>query len=614
MSRWIKTKSGWKKNEDEPVPEQKEPKAAAPNLAVPTAAGQLETTIPARGAPLEPPAVPPTEEQAVKRAARLEKLPEHLRLGVTLAGIGELLEELPSDKLEQVNANLEEVNAKLAKEGKPPFPKNDTFNGYANHFFINLWAKEGKEGQPGDGLAVCERLQKQGSPHVGEATHFVSWSLATPIATLLDALANFLERQGLREEDTFFWVCDYVVRQTDVVPDLALLGDCVSAVGHTVLLMEPWHAPAPLQRAYCIKEIYYTQQSGAQFDVVMSSAQQVAFEAALVKHLGSIATSLSKVDVRTATCRNEKDTMAILDELEQGVGFVACNTQVIGLLREALVAQARAALGRLLTAKRGTSALINQLGRLLMDMGKLEEAMPLFEEALQAKRETLGDRHPSTLRSIGNMGGLLADMGKLEEARPLHEEAVQASRETLGDRHLNTLTSIGNMGLLLKTMGQLKEARPLYEEALQGRKETLGDRHPSTLRSVGNMGLLLEAMGQLEKARPLLEEALHAQRETLGDRHPETLTSIGNMGLLLQEMGQLEEARPLLEEALQARRETLGDRHPATLISIYNMGELLKNMGMLAEAIPLFTEELEGLVVLRGMKYAIRRRVIRTIT
>ena len=39
-------------------------------------------------------------------------------------------------------------------------------------------------------------------------------------------------------------------------------------------------------------------------------------------------------------------------------------------------------------------------------LGKLEEARPLYEEALQAKRETLGDRHPDTLQSIG---GVLVD-------------------------------------------------------------------------------------------------------------------------------------------------------------------------------------------------------------
>ena len=47
------------------------------------------------------------------------------------------------------------------------------------------------------------------------------------------------------------------------------------------------------------------------------------------------------MDVRTAECRNPDDTKAILNELEQGV---ACNTLVLGLLREALIAQARLAL------------------------------------------------------------------------------------------------------------------------------------------------------------------------------------------------------------------------------------------------------------------------------
>ena len=88
------------------------------------------------------------------------------------------------------------------------------------------------------------------------------------------------------------------------------------------------------------------------------------------------------------------------------------------------------------------------------------------------------------------MGGLLQDMGKLKEARPLLEEALQTCRETLGDRHPSTLASIYNVGLLLEAMGELGEAEPLLEEALQGRKETLGDRHPDTLTSISNMGEL----------------------------------------------------------------------------------------------------------------------------
>ena len=36
------------------------------------------------------------------------------------------------------------------------------------------------------------------------------------------------------------------------------------------------------------------------------------------------------------------------------------------------------------------------MGLLLMDMGKLEEAKPLLEEALQASKEVLGEREPPT--------------------------------------------------------------------------------------------------------------------------------------------------------------------------------------------------------------------------
>ena len=58
---------------------------------------------------------------------------------------------------------------------------------------------------------------------------------------------------------------------------------------------------------------------------------------AQVEDFDSIQARLSEVDVRTATCRNAEETKRILGELEQDVGFVACNTLVIGLLREALL-------------------------------------------------------------------------------------------------------------------------------------------------------------------------------------------------------------------------------------------------------------------------------------
>ena len=194
-----------------------------------------------------------------------------------------------------------------------------------------------------DDLGVCERLQAAGSPHVGEATVFVSWFLGTSIATLLDALGQFLKQHDLDPSTTFFWVCDYVIRQTDVGADLKYLGDCVAAIGHTALLLEPWDKPTALGRSYCLKEIIYTQKSGAKFDVVMSEAQQAAFEKALGAGGGTktIQAAIAAVDVRTAECRNAEDQAAIRSELE-AIGASECNALVVGLMREQLARQALA--------------------------------------------------------------------------------------------------------------------------------------------------------------------------------------------------------------------------------------------------------------------------------
>ena len=79
--------------------------------------------------------------------------------------------------------------------------------------------------------------------------------------------------------------------------------------------------------------------------------------------------------------------------------------------------------------------LVSNLVRLLLNQGKLAEAEPLYREAVEANRETLGDRHKETLISIGNLVRLFLEQGKLTEAAPLYREAVEANRETLPDRH-----------------------------------------------------------------------------------------------------------------------------------------------------------------------------------
>ena len=108
--------------------------------------------------------------------------------------------------------------------------------------------------------------------------------------------------------------------------------------------------------------------------------------------------------------------------------------------------------------------------------------------------------------------GLLCSsrQGRYGEAEPLYREALQGRRETLGPRHPDTLTSLNNLALLYQAQGRYGEAEPLYQQALQGCRETLGPRHPHTLTSLNNLAALYQAQGRYGEAEPLFKQALQA--------------------------------------------------------------------------------------------------------
>ena len=87
----------------------------------------------------------------------------------------------------------------------------------------------------------------------------------------------------------------------------------------------------------------------------------------------------------------------------------------------------------------GTLASISNMGRLLQDMSKLEEAMPLLDEALKGYKETLGDRHQLTCWATGNLADLLRATGALWLRRRLYWAAVDVAQDILGSNCMLTL-------------------------------------------------------------------------------------------------------------------------------------------------------------------------------
>ena len=181
--------------------------------------------------------------------------------------------------------------------------------------------------------------------------------------------------------------------------------------------------PAAITRAWCLYELVQALAKRATLHVVLARADVDRFEEVLVDDFDAIAHAVAGVDARDAQISKEEDREYIMQrvaELEGGLGGV--NASVCAALRVWLAEEGRAALDRLPAGQRRTSPLMGMLGRLLQAQGDLDGAAVLLREALEARRETLGDRHPHTLTSINNLGLLLQAQGDLDGAAVLLAE------------------------------------------------------------------------------------------------------------------------------------------------------------------------------------------------
>ena len=85
--------------------------------------------------------------------------------------------------------------------------------------------------------------------------------------------------------------------------------------------------------------------------------------------------------------------------------------------------------------------------------GRFTEALPLYEEALAARREVLGDNDPKTLVSMLNLGVLLEEMGDLAGAAELLREEVTGMRAVFGPTDKQTLNGARFLRHVLKKLG-----------------------------------------------------------------------------------------------------------------------------------------------------------------
>ena len=220
-------------------------------------------------------------------------------------------------------------------------------------------------------------------------------------------------------------------------------------------------------------------------------------------------------------------------------------------------------------------------------LGMPQLALALAESVALAA-DTLGPDHPHALGSRNNLANAYQDVGRLEEAITLHKQTLDARTHILGPNHPDTLDSRHNLAVAYRDAGRLDQAIELHEQTLDDRTHILGPNHPDTLGSRNNLAYTYQAAGRLDDAIPLLEQTLEDRTRILGTNHPSTLASRNNLAYAYQDAGRLDEAIPLYEQTLEDSTRILGTNHPSTLTSRNNLASAYRAAGRTEEAAALF--------------------------
>lgn len=222
-----------------------------------------------------------------------------------------------------------------------------------------------------------------------------------------------------------------------------------------------------------------------------------------------------------------------------------------------------------------TQNTIHNLGAGLREVGKIQEAIALWEELREQGADKPALPRSLALKLNNNLADAYLATGQFERAQELAEANLESCRAQFGVDHSGTISAMNTLSIIYRMLGKMKESLDLVSEVYELSKVKLGPLHPDTLGGLNNLASMYRATGQLDKAMPLYKEVIELRTQILGRNHPDTLISINNLAVAYVATKQYALALPLLEETLDQRLKRLGESHPDTLLSMYNLAATL---------------------------------------
>ena len=236
---------------------------------------------------------------------------------------------------------------------------------------------------------------------------------------------------------------------------------------------------------------------------------------------------------------------------------------------------------------------LKNLGNVYFATKRADEAIPLFEKALNIIAHAESPDIQEVARIQNNIANIYLGQKKFEEAILLHEQNLSIKRNAKHPNQPSIARTLNNLGAVYLKQKKQDKAKTLFEEALQIRRSSLPPSHPSIAESLDNLSRAYTLNGQHEAAIPFSLEALQILRHSLPPAHPRIAGCLLHTANRYQALGDLQKIEALYKDALDIYRSSLPPNHATTAEALHSLAGLYKTQGLLENAKALYLESLE---------------------
>jgi eukaryotic-like serine/threonine-protein kinase len=231
---------------------------------------------------------------------------------------------------------------------------------------------------------------------------------------------------------------------------------------------------------------------------------------------------------------------------------------------------------------------LSNLALAYVKLGKVGEAIPLFEQALESARNAKDSSASSAI--LNGLGSAYVEVGNPQAAIKCLDDARKINDKELSRNHPLALLTLRNLAAAYFDIADRSEAKRLMQQVRDGFEQgkLFGPDHPETLRTLSRIAMMYAEDDEDPQAIELLDRIREICERRAGPMLPDIIQILSSVGATYARLGRHKEAIALLEKARTFNDDQFGLNHPRSLSTSYSLADAYFRSGQLADAIPLF--------------------------